>query len=264
MEKNHVIQSVDRALQILEIFEDSDRELSLSQISREMQLNKSTVFGLVGTLKSRGYLDQNSETARYRLGIKLFKLGSIVEVNLDIREVARPFLKLLSDKHKETVHLCLYVRNEVIYIDKVDGPGSMRMYSQLGRKSPFHCTGVGKAVLAFLDDQTVDQFMNKTAFKSFTPNTITTPEALRREIAKIREQGYCIDEEEIEIGLRCVAAPIFDRKGAVVGALSVAGPAARINDNAIKAIIDDICEVSQMISEQLGYSKQRQPPAVAG
>lgn len=255
VEKDHTIQSVDRALQILELFESSERELSLSQIARDLDLNKSTVFGLVSTLRNRGYLEQNLENTRYRLGIKLFKLGSIVEVNLDIRDVARPFLKLMSEKYKETVHLCLYVRNEVIYIDKVDGPGSMRMYSQMGKAAPFHCTGVGKAVLSFLDDQTMNQIIGSQSLKAFTPNTITTPEALRREISQIRQRGYCIDEEEIEIGLRCVAAPIFNRKGEVVGALSVAGPAARILDSSIASIIEDVRKVSMMISERLGYTK---------
>ena len=255
MEKDRSIQSVDRALLIIEVFEGNNRELSLSQIARELNLNKSTVFGLVNTLKNRGYLEQNPENARYKLGIKLFKLGSMVEASLDVRDVAKPFLKLLSEKYRETVHLCLYVKNEVIYIDKVDGPGSMRMYSQMGKAAPFHCTGVGKAVLSFLDDQTMNQIMQSHNFKIFTPNTIATPEALLKEIDKIRHTGYCIDNEEIEIGLRCVAAPIFNRKREVVGALSIAGPAARILHQDEDKIAEDVRKVSMMISERLGYSK---------
>ncbi len=256
MVRDHLIQSVDRALQILEVFDRNEKEMSLSQIARFLDLNKSTAFGLVNTLTARGYLEQNPENSRYRLGIKLFKLGSVVEVNLDIRDVAKPFLKLLSEKYKETVHLCLYVQGEVIYIDKVDGPGSMRMYSQMGRAAPFHCTGVGKAVLAFLDDSNIDQIIEQKNLKAFTPNTITTPQALRQEIRQIRDKGFCIDDEEIEIGLRCVASPIFNRKGDVVGALSVAGPAARIDDKVVGQMIEDVRKVSAMISERLGYSKR--------
>jgi DNA-binding IclR family transcriptional regulator len=255
MDKDHIIQSVDRALQIIEAFESGEKELSLSQIARELNLNKSTVFGLVNTLKNREYLEQNPENARYRLGIKFFQLGSIVEINMDIRDAAKPFLKLLSDKYKETVHLCLYVHNEAIYIDKVDGLGSMRMYSQLGKSAPLHCTGVGKAILAYLDERTIAKIINNQTFKAFTPNTITTPDALRTELTKIHQKGYSIDEEEIEIGLRCVAAPIFNRKGEVAGAVSVAGLAARLPEDVVQNIVEDVLKVSSLISERLGYSK---------
>lgn len=257
LEKRHTIQSVDRALEILELFNVCAREMSLSEIARALQLNKSTAFGLVGTLRDRGYLDQNPENAHYRLGIKLFSLGSLVEANLDVREVASPFLKLLSQKYKETVHLCLYVHREIIYIDKVDGPGSMRMYSQLGRTAPFHCTGVGKVILANLDSRTREQILAAAPLKAYTPNTLTTPEALLVELDRIRAQGYGIDEQEIEIGLRCVAAPIFNRKGEVVAAISVAGPASRIEQAAVADISTDVRKISALISERLGYQPGR-------
>ncbi len=199
------VQSVVRALDILECFEGQLVELGISEISDQMKLSKSTVYGLVNTLVSKGYLEQNVQTKRYRLGIKLFELGSLVYKRMDLRNEAKPFCEELVSKHNATVHLAAHYGDEIVYIDKVDAPGAMIVYSQTGKRAPMHCTGVGKAILAFLGDEALRHLFVKGNLEQYTEHTLTCLEDLSQEMNHVRACGYAIDNEEIETGLRCVA-----------------------------------------------------------
>jgi IclR family transcriptional regulator, KDG regulon repressor len=248
-----LIQSVERAADILELFLTSGPELSVKEISQQLNLSKSTAHGLIKTLEHRGYLQQNADDLKYRLGIRLFELGNFVGNHLDIGKVALPVIKELAENLKETVHLVIRQQDELIYIEKVEGPYSLRMYSQVGKRAPIHCTGVGKAILAFEDDQEIDRLLSSTQLQSFTEHTITDIEEIKKQLPTVRERGYSIDDEEIELGLKCVAAPIFNHKGDVIASISCASPKMRLTAERLPVVIDGIKEAALEISNRLGY-----------
>jgi IclR family transcriptional regulator, KDG regulon repressor len=248
-----LIQSVERAMDILELFLTSSPELSVKEISEKMRLSKSTVHGFIKTLEHRGYLDQNPVDLKYRLGMRLFELGNEVSNNLDIKKIAQPIIRELVAKINETVHLAVLSGDEVIYTEKVEGPGALRMYSQVGKRVLIHCTGVGKAILAFLEDQEIDRILAKASLESFTQFTLTNKEDIKEHLKVIRLQGYAEDKEEIELGLRCVAVPIFDYQGKVIASLSCAGPTMRLSDARLDDVIQDLKNAALEISRLMGY-----------
>lgn len=248
-----IVQSVSRALDIIQCFSGNTVELGISEISDRMQLNKSTIYGLVNTLTVKGYLEQNSQTKKYRLGIKLFEFGVLVQKRMDLRNEASPFCQKLQEKYADTVHLATHYKGEVVYIDKIAAPNSMISYSQVGKRAPMYCTGVGKAILAYVGKEYLDQFILKETFDAMTEKTITTSEKLLKELEHIKDKGYAIDNEEIEIGLRCVAAPIFNYKGYPIAAISVSAPYKKMTDEMIEKISQDVKYYAQKISERMGY-----------
>jgi IclR family KDG regulon transcriptional repressor len=248
-----IVASVARAISILDCFSGSSVELRLSDIAMEMQLSKSTVYGLVNTLTAKGLLEQNPKTKGYRLGIKLFELGSLVRRRMDLLSDSKPYCTELSRKYNATVHLAIYNGDDVIYINKVDSPDAIIIYSQIGKKAPIHCTGVGKAIFAYLPKTSLENYLKKHTLQKFTDNTITNPEQLMKEFALIRNKGYAVDNEEIEFGLRCVAAPIFSHKNTPVGAISISAPTARLPEEDIETIACDVQFYAMQISQRLGY-----------
>lgn len=253
--KSNLIQSVDRALQILECFSKRDTELGVTEIATRLDLHKSTTFGLLATLESRGYLKQNLENGKYKLGIKLFELGKLVEDDMDLRINSLPYLRELVAKYEETAHLAIRDGKEVLYIDKVEGESAIRMYSQVGKRAPMYCTGVGKAMLAFMSEEKIDSLLEDINFSKFTNNTITDLQKLKKELIEIKKRGYCIDDEEIEVGLACAAAPIVNYKGEAVASISIAGPTSRMTNEKLQLIAQDVKETAAKISRTLGYNK---------
>ena len=244
------VQSVARALEILECFNDA-AELGISEIAERMDLSKSTIYGLVNTLTSFGYLEQG-ENKKYRLGIKLFELGNVVQARMDVRQEARPWCQLLADKYRTTVHLAAYSEGDIIYIDKVDNTNAVVVYSRIGKRAPMYCTGVGKALRAYLPESYVEKYIYSRPMKPMTEHTIITREALEAELRKIREKGYAVDDEEIEPGLHCIAAPIFDHRHKPVMALSVSFPYGRLWDVDWEEATRDVLYYARQISERLG------------
>lgn len=251
-EKGVVIQSVDRAIQIVELFTGSLTELGITEISQMMGLGKSTVYGLVNTLLAAGYLEQNPENKKYRLGLKLFELGSIVQERMDIREIALPYLKKISREFGMTVHMGLYQDWEVIYIDKVDAPNTRIVYSQVGKRAPMYCTGIGKAVLANLKPADIQYILGTQPREKLTPHTKTGEEQILRELEEIRQKGYSVDDEEVEIGLRCVAVPIFDHRKKPVAAISISSAAAVMEGMNVPEAAQRLREDALEISRKLG------------
>ncbi|WP_066072167.1 IclR family transcriptional regulator [Neobacillus soli] len=248
-----LIQSIERAADILELFLDFDQELSVKDISVKLGLSKSTVHGLIKTLEYRGYLQQNKDDLKYRLGLKLFELGNRVSHQFDLGKIARPIIKELVDELKETVHLVVFERGEVIYIEKLDGPRALRIYSQVGKRAPIHCTGVGKAILAFQEEEEIERLLSNSDLESYTEYTITDKEKLKKHLLLIREQGYSIDDEEIELGLKCVAAPVFDHHGQVIAAISCAAPKVRMDNLRLSEVSKQIQLAAASISQTMGY-----------
>lgn len=249
---NTRVQAIDRAVMILRCFSEKKRELRLSDISGELDLNKSTVHGILSTLKYHGLIDQDEETQKYRLGLGLIELGSIVMNSMDVREIAEPFIRDIRDRLQETIHLGTLDKSEVVYIDKQESNQSMRITTTIGARKPAYCTALGKAMLAYLPPEILTELLPEQLPK-FTPTTITDKSQLLEELSKIRKNGYSFDNEENIEGLKCVGAPIFDHTGNARYGISVSGPAIRMTQDKITEAITILTAAAKEISYRLGY-----------
>jgi DNA-binding IclR family transcriptional regulator len=234
------IRSVDRALAILQLFSVESPRWSVVALSAKVQLPVSTTYRLLSTLEARNFIRYSQTTGKYEVGLACLQVAKAVRPSVDIRQEANPYLEGLRESSKETVHLAVLVDMQVVYLEKL--PGLHRivlMGSRVGSVSPSHCTGLGKAMLAFLPPDEVDRHFRATGLRRFTPNTIVDVGILQAELEKVRRMGYALDQEEHEPQVVCVAAPILNHSGVVLAAISVSGPAQRMY-SAISA--GDMCE----------------------
>lgn len=252
MENFRRVRSIDRAVAILKCFSEKRKEMKLSDIADELDLNKSTVHGIISTLKYHGLIDQDEETQKYRLGLYLMELGNIVSSSMNIRDIAHPIIEDISNRFEETVHLSSLDRFDVVYIDKVESHQSMRIFTTIGSRMPAYCTGVGKAMLAYMDAETLNSLIPES-MDAITPHTITDKEVFLKHLKDIRSKGYAVDNEESSIGLRCIAAPVFDQNGDPKYAISISGPTVRMTEERIEDIIRAIKDSARQISYRLGY-----------
>ena len=250
------IQVLDRALAILDLLSAEGPDLSLGEVSDKLELHKSTVHRLIMVLERHKLIERNSVNGRYRLGLKLFELGTRAVSQLDLRERARPVLERLVLETSETVHLCILDDTEVVYLDKVEPTRSVRMASSVGRRNPAYCTAVGKAILAYLPESQVEAIVRKHGLKAMTANTITSFLELKAELAGIRERGYAVDNEEIEEGVRCVGCVVRDFSGGPVAAISVSGPAFRISREKAKSVSRPVIAAANALSAELGFKPE--------
>ncbi|HYE82359.1 MAG TPA: IclR family transcriptional regulator [Clostridia bacterium] len=252
MPSDKIIQSVSRAVQVLNCFEKHE-ELGVTEISKMMELHKSTAFGLIATLEECRLLEKNEDTGKYRLGLELFRLGT--KVNSSLRGIVIPYLERLVSLYGETVNLVSADDTYVIYLEKVESSHSMRICTMVGGRLPIYCTAVGKAILANLPEAEADSIIERMDFRKFTDNTICDKEKLLKYLAYAKEKGYAEESEELELGLSCVAAPIFNHFGRAFAAISVSGPASRMTEDFRKKISISLMEFTQDISRKLGYVK---------
>jgi DNA-binding IclR family transcriptional regulator len=253
MKRDSKIQSVARALSILDILAEAHRELALHEIATRIGLPKTTTHGLVSTLKDFGYVEQVVFTGKYKLGLRLFEVGNVVAQGWEVRTVAAPYIPRLVEEMGETVHLAVLDKQEVLYIDKRDRSRSLHIASQIGVRLPAHCTGVGKALMAYLSPEERREIIRVKGLQRYTQNTLTDPADLEAELQKVRTQGYAVDNEEIMDGLRCVAAPIKDQSGKVVAAISLSGPVFRMRDERFDTAVQFCVKTAMEISEALGF-----------
>ncbi len=252
MGNTRTIQSLDRAINILELFRIGPKELSVTEISNELQISKSTVFGLINTLANRGYLHQNPNTQKYSLGLSLLELGGLVQRNNIILEKAKPFLEFLVEECNEIIHLAIEEKGEVIYIDKLEGKKTIYISSRIGSKNPLYCTGVGKCLLAFMKEEKREKILNGfDNLKKYTDKTIVTISELRNELDLIYDRGYSIDNEEFAVGLYCYAVPILNKYNEALASISLSGPTSRIKSLAQNKIIDIMKKIAREISIEL-------------
>ena len=253
---NYQVRSVQRALTLLRTFLAHDGELSAAELSKETGLDPSTVFRLLATLEAQGFVEINHATAKCRPGVILLELGSRFLKNNDVRSRSIGYLERLRDEFGETVHLTIMDGNEVVYLEKLAGLHPIGfMSSRVGNRSPAHCTGVGKALLAYLSDEQLAQRYPDGRLKRYTEQTITDFEELRAELARVRKRGYAVDLEEHELGVKCVAAPTFDHKE-IAAAVSVSGPVDRMDHHIVSEnLISTLMEVTAHISEQMGWGR---------
>ncbi|TRY27647.1 IclR family transcriptional regulator [Brevibacillus sp. LEMMJ03] len=247
------VQSVDRALYILDLLKEHNDGLGITELAHRMDVAKSTVHRLLTSLKNQGYVRQDPLTERYLLGLKLIELGSIVTQSLEIRTIAKPILNQLVQETGETSHLVILEDGEVVYIEKIESPYTIRMYSLIGKRAPVHCTGVGKAIIAYLPEEQVRRIAAQRGLKKFTENTITSLDDLLVHLQEIKANGYSLDREEHEPGICCVAAPILNHNGEAVAGVSVSGPTMRMNEEKLAFCKDRVVFYAREISKHLGY-----------
>jgi DNA-binding IclR family transcriptional regulator len=253
----HLVQTIERVDAILNLLGQRPRGISISDLSKEIGLPKGTVHRLLSSLAYYGYIRQDQVIKSYSLGLKLLDLGSLVASQMDLRKNAEEPLRSLAEKCKETVHLVIMDRDEVVYIDKVETTkdmGGLRMASRVGSRNLAHCCAVGKVLLAYWPKEELDQFISRKGLFQRTANTITDPKTFREHLRMVKEQGYAIDDEENEKGIRCVAGPVFGVSGKPAGAISISGPAFRVTKKMIQEVLKkEIQETAMKISQQLGY-----------
>lgn len=249
------VQSVERALMLLDLLAREHREMSLTEIANCMHWPKSTVHGLIATLRDCSYVDQSLVSGCYRLGVRLFELGNIVARSWDIRALALPALQNLNNQLGEMVQLATEDKGEVLYLEKLDSTHMMRIVSEIGARLPMHCTGLGKVLLAYKKPAEIKWILTKHGMPPMTSRTITNREALERELIKIRRQGYAMDDREIMDSLRCVAAPVYDRDGNVKYAISVSGLANSLQGERLEMARDELLLTAKSLSYAMGYRK---------
>ena len=245
------VQSVERIFQLIEHLAAHPTGVSLQTLAGETGLAKSTVHRLLASLVGLGYVVQDEENGHYRLTLKMFELSSGIVDSMDIMGVAKAHLERLSQRTGEAVHLVIRDGRDIVYIYKTES-GPMRMSSRVGLRSPLYCTGVGKAILATRGDEEVLRCWEESERVPCTPYTITRKDAFLREISQIRQHGYAMDNEENELGVRCVAAAIPDWHGAASYALSISAPVSRMTDERVQSLIPALLETRDEISACLG------------
>lgn len=237
---------------IFDAFTFQEQDLSLAELSRRLKVHRSTLHRLLLALCRYRLLEQNPRTRRFRLGLRLFELGNQAVAGVQLREVARPHLRELTAETGETSHLVVLDEGEALYLEKFESSNALRMPSRVGRRVPAHCTAVGKVLLAHLPEQELDGVLQARGLGRFTAHTLTTPQALKAELRRIRERGYAVDNEEIEEGLRCVGAPVRNYTGEVVGSVSIAGPSSRLTWERLPQLEERVMACAAAISRDLG------------
>jgi IclR family transcriptional regulator, KDG regulon repressor len=256
------VQVLDRAVNILEfIGSQSSGEAGLPELSAAMKLHKTTTHRIAHVLESHGLLRRGLDSNRYRLGLHLYDLGCQALDHVNIRDEARPLMTRIAYEVGETVHLALLDRAEVLYIERVEAQRSLTMGSKLGARNPVYCTALGKAILACTPEAEVDRILSASRLEARTRNTITNVLALKRELERIRDRGYSIDDEEIEEGIRCIAAPIVNVAGRAVAAMSVSGPSSRITPDRYQIVGRTMMKAAEELSSQLGHRSVPVKPA---
>jgi len=250
----YTVKALVKALRILEcLAEDDQPNFTLTELSRRLHLHVSTVHRLMVNLLRQGFVEQDPATGGYVLGFRVLRMGLRVLDRLDVRRVAQPLLRELNQRTQETVHLAILRGDHAVSIEKMISPQPVGLDAPLGGEIPLHCTGVGKALLAYQSEEMLARLAKSPGFERRSPRTITTLPQLKKELERVRERGYAVDNEEIVEGLRCVAAPVFDHNGRVTAAFSVAGPTNRLTHERVPEIARLVCETAREISYRLGF-----------
>ncbi|OVZ55130.1 transcriptional regulator [Pigmentiphaga sp. NML080357] len=246
------LSSVASAIRVLKAFSETEVEIGISTLAKRLGLAKSTVHRLASTLAAEGLLEQNTENGRYRLGLGLFALGALVRRRMDISTQALPYLHELREITGETVHLATLEQSNIIYLFNLESHQAIRMRSYVGARKPAFCTSEGRALLAFQGPEILARVL-KDGLAARTPQTQTDPAELRKTLEQARREGYAVDDEESEVGMRGLAAPVRDHSGQVIAAIGIAGPVQRLTKKAIRGFIAPVVQTADAVSARLGY-----------
>lgn len=247
------IQSIQRAAAILRSFTEVEPELSVTELSRRLDLHKSTISRILSTLQYEGLIGQNPETGKYRLGVGLVSLAGVALGRLDVRGVAQPHLNTLVEISQETINVTILDGNECINIERVASPKPIRYVGWIGRRTPLHCTASGKVFLAHMAPA---ERAGRLRFPltQYTEKTITEALKLEQSLAQVCAQGYAAVHEEFEDGFSAIAAPVFNHKGQVDATITISGPTYRLGVAEIETFVEPLQQVAQSISAEMGYT----------
>src|ERR1700733_4889682 len=252
------LHSLDRAVSVLEMLGESETALSLAEVCQRLHLHKSTAHRSLMVLERSALIERTPEN-RYRLGMKLYELGNRAVEQVDLRTRVHPYFRRLAAQVGETVHLSVLQKTSIVYLDKVEPNRRVCVSSKTGTSNPVYCTSMGKAMLAFQPPEVIEQIVSKIRFVRYTHKTLTSKEALMKALERVRRRGYAIDDQEIEMGVRCVGAPIFDENRQAIAAVSVSGPTSRITAPNMPEIAEHLLLCCRDISLSLGMHAKKRP-----
>jgi len=250
--RTYNITSVQRCLRLLSLFAQAGDGLSASDVAKQSGLPVSTVHRFLVNLENAGFLAY-SHTGRYHLGIASFSIGHAARAQLDIRRLSYPYLQALNQSTRETIHLIVRHGLSAVYVEKLDSPEKLRIFSHVGASVPLYCTAVGKVMLAYLPEKELDETLQQIELRQMTPNTISDLAELQQHLQRVRKNGYAFDLEEHELHIRCVAAPIWEPNGVVNATLSLTAPVVRMSLPRLRKLAPLVQEIGLRISRDLGY-----------
>jgi IclR family acetate operon transcriptional repressor len=245
--------AVERALAMLEAVSQVSDGLSNAEISRKLNIPKSSASYILRTLEAQGYLTRDSESGKYRVGLKILSLSRGALGGLDVRGVALPVMRHLTHQTGLTCHLAVLDGSDAVYIEKVEPEGFIRMDTWVGRRMRVHATSVGKAIVAYLPQDQLEEILRKSGMEKRTPKTISTVPRLLKELEKVRAQGYAVDDEENNLGARCVGAPVFDERGSIEASLGLSGTTQQVSPQTMPRILEALKDAARHISMGMGY-----------
>ena len=252
MANDYGVQSIERALDIIEAVAANKNSSVLTEIAEKTGLHKSTAYRIISTLMHRSYLKKNAD-GTYKIGLKLIEAVSYYIDSLELQTEVRPYIAQITAKFGLTSHLGILEGDKVVYIEKMDIFSNIKLYSQIGLRMHAYCSSLGKCLLANFSNTQLRSIMGRTEFTRFTPNTITTIEALQKEIDSVRQRGWASDNEEFEIGHRCIGAPVYDYRGDIIAAISASGSTTILTDERIPEIVEYLKQTAAEISQNMGY-----------
>jgi len=255
---NYPIKVLDKSFSVLDLLLKKGSAMNMTELAKKLGFYPSTIHRILDTLRHWGYVEQDSHTQKYRLGLKALELGMAKLHQMDLVREATPCLKELVNQCNETVHLGALNGGEVLYLAKEESSQTIRMISYVGKRAPLHCTSLGKVLLAYLSAEERKKILGEKVLPRLTANTITDKMELEKELGKVREQGFALDREENEKDVRCVAAPIRNYLGEVIAAISISSPIFRLDKSIQNNLKEALIETSKKISKRLGYNERFQ------
>lgn len=256
------VQSIGRAFSILEEVARNRDGIGLAELSKRVGLHNSTTFHLVKTMVSLGYVRQLKDSKRYRIGRPLFALAASALDEIEMMSLATPILEDLSRETGESAHFCVRMGDAVVVVARTSGPGAFQLTDRVGVVRPAHATALGKVMLAALSDEQLDRYLKHADLKAYAANTITSAERLRREVAEVRRTGMAFDDGEFDSELRCVALPVRDYSGQVIGAIGISGPVWRLSIDALQKRARIGRAAAERLSAEFGYAGEESAPRV--
>ncbi len=252
----YIVQTVSHALDLLEEFRDCGEELGLTELSNRLKLHKNNIFRLVATLKARNYIEQNDATGKYRLGIRNFELGQATVRQTGFVRLARPILERLNRLCCETCYVSIIREQNIYYLDGVESALPVRVVPRIGTRQPLHCTAAGKAQIAFMGGEELLYLFRSSELQPFTRRTTTNLSVLQEELHQVSLQGYAIEDEELEVGVKGIAVPVLDYNRQIVGALSISGPAERLTAERLETTLIPLAlQGGAELSAKLGFTR---------
>jgi IclR family transcriptional regulator, KDG regulon repressor len=256
VDEKYIIQTVKNAMELLQLFTESSPEWTLTELAKQKSLNISNAKRLLNTLVEYGYLEKNTVSKKYRLGLAIVRLSGVLTTTMEIYKEARPILNKLVEKYNENVHIGVLEETNVLYLDKFESLYSTRLASHIGKRNPAYCTGCGKVLLAYKPEPLQQELLKKIVdqgFEQFASKTVKTIEELKNDLDVIVKNGYAISTDELSDGFTSIAVPILDYSEEVIAAISITGRSNKINSS---VHLKDLMKCSDIISEKLGYIKR--------